>query len=287
FVRRGAEGELRAFHDVCPHRAGPVVGPPEGDVVARVSSVRKLQCGYHGWVFADDGTVERTPDFGAEQCERSLVPLRVGVWRDLVFVSMAAHGADLDDALGRLPELAAPIPLEGYRFHSRRAHRLRCDWKTYVENYLEGYHIPYVHPRLHREIDVRRYEVTTGDRVVTNHAPPRDPDADGVYDGLFAWLWPNAAVNVYGVGMSIERMVPVAPGEMRIEYLFCFSADATGAQIDDTLAMSTEVTDEDLRITEAVQRNLDAGVYDTGILSPRHEAGVAYFQSLVVDAMGE
>ena len=285
FVRRGRDGELRAFHDVCRHRAGPLVGMSE-DGATHACRVPRLQCRYHGWLYDEQGRLERTPDFGdAEDFDPgalALAPVRVDTWRSFVFVNLDPDAPPLASALGRLPELAERLPLEQYRFHARKAHTLRCNWKTYVENYLEGYHIPYVHPRLHREIDVKGYEVVADRRVVTHYAPPRARVAEPVYDGLWAWLFPNVALNVYGDGLSVERMLPLATGEMRIEYLFLF---AEGADRDAALAMCEEVTEEDRRICEAVQRNLDAGVYDRGRLSPRHEAGVHEFQSRVRAAL--
>ncbi len=286
FVRRGRDGELRGFHDVCRHRAGPIVGTGEAGE-ARACPVPKLRCRYHGWLYDESGRLERTPDFGeAEAFEPgalSLEPIRVASWRGFVFACLDPGAPELEVSLGRLPTLAESVPLERYRLHGRGSHLLRCNWKAYVENYLEGYHIPYIHPRLHREVDVKGYEVRAAERVVTHHAPSRPRVREPVYDGLWAWLWPNVALNVYGDGLSVERMLPASPTTMRIEYLFLF---AEGADREAALAMCEEVTDEDRRICEAVQRNLEAGVYDRGRLSPRHEAGVHYFQQQVRRATG-
>ncbi len=279
FVRRGRDGTLRAFHDVCRHRAGPIVGMPDADTAHRCS-VPRLRCRYHGWIYDEEGRLERTPDFGkAEDFDPralALAPLRVDTWRGFVFVCLDPDAAGLEPSLGRLPELAERLPLERYRFHARAAHRLRCNWKTYVENYLEGYHIPYVHPRLHREVDVKAYEVRAERGVVTHHVPTRPRVDAPVYEGLWAWLFPNVAFNVYPAGVSVERMLPLAAGTMQIEYLALFAEDTDPAA---ALAMRDEVTDEDRRICEAVQENLEAGVYERGRMSPRHEAGVHWFQS--------
>jgi choline monooxygenase len=256
--------------------------------VARACRTPRLRCRYHGWVYDEQGRLERTPDFGDPEDfdpgAFALKPVRLETWRGFVFGCLDLEGPGLAASLGRLPELAAEIPLERFRFHARAGHRLRCNWKTYVENYLEGYHIPYVHPQLHREIDVKSYRIGAERRVVTHHAPPRPRVTDSVYDGLWAWLFPNVAFNVYGDGISVERMLPVAPGEMRIEYLFLF---AEGADREAAIAMCEQVTDEDRKICEAVQRNLEAGVYERGRLSPRHEAGVHYFQGRVREALRE
>ena len=286
FVRRGRDGVLRGFHDVCRHRAGPLVGGP-GSTAGSPCRVPRLRCRYHGWVYDEEGRLERTPDFGEPEdfdpAAFALAPVRVASWSRFVFVCLDPSAPPLETALGRLPALAEGQGLERYRLHGRRSHVLRCNWKTYVENYLEGYHIPYIHPRLHQEIDVKGYAVEAAESVVTHHAPSRARVREPVYDGLWAWLYPNVAFNVYGEGLSVERMLPVGPGEMRIEYLFLF---AEGADPEAALAMCEEVTEEDRLICEAVQRNLEAGVYHRGRLSPRHEAGVFYFQSRVRDALG-
>lgn len=286
FVRRGRDEALQGFHDVCRHRAGPIVGAgPAGE--SHSCNVPRLRCRYHGWIYDEAGRLERTPDFGEalnfEPRSLGLQPLRVGSWRGFVFVCLDAQAPPLEESLGRLPALAQSLTFERYRLHGRGSHLLQCNWKAYVENYLEGYHIPYVHPRLHREIDVKGYEVRAEQRVVTHHAPARPRVSKPVYDGLWAWLWPNVAFNVYGDGLSVERMLPVSPTIMRIEYLFLF---ADGSDPEAALAMCEEVTDEDRRICEAVQQNLEAGIYERGRLSPRHEAGIHYFQQQVREATG-
>lgn len=287
FVRRGSDGSLRGFHDVCRHRAGPIVGLPAPGA-ATVVQVPHLRCRYHGWLYDEQGKLERTPDFGEvddfDRGDYGLHALRVESWRGFVFATMDPHAPPLVDALGRLPELTESIDFARFAFHSRVSHSLRCNWKTYVENYLEGYHIPYVHPQLRREVDVKTYEVVAERRVVTHHASPRPTALDPVYDGLWAWLYPNAALNVYGDGLSLERMVPVGPSETRIEYLFFF---ARGADADAARAMCAGVTAEDAEICEAVQRNLAAGVYERGRLSPRHEAGVYDFQQRLRTALAD
>jgi len=283
FAVRGRDGEIRAFHNVCRHRAGPIA--PEGAARCRV-----LRCAYHGWVYGDRGELLRTPEFGEAEAfdpaDFSLFPLATSTWRGFVFVNLDPEAAPLARALGRLPALAADLPLESLRPSGGRvSHPLRCNWKTYVENYLEGYHVPYLHPTLHREIVTKEYRVEAAERVVTHHVPPRPRVADPVYEGLWAWVVPNVAFNFYGRGLSVERMLPTGPATMRVEYLFFFAADASEAEREAARAMCQRVTAEDRAICEAVQRNLEAGVYDRGRLSPRHENGVHYFQDTLRAAL--
>jgi choline monooxygenase len=284
FVVRGPDGALRGFHNVCRHRAGPLVW--EGRERCRV-----LRCKYHGWVYDFDGRLRSAPDFGeAEGFDRSavaLAPVRVACWRGFVFVNLDPAAPALDASLAPFARAAAGVDLVPARFHGSVTHDLACNWKTYVENYLEGYHVPYLHPALHREIDVKGYRIEVGDGFALHHAPPRPSVAAPVYEGFWAWLAPNVAFNVYGAGASVERMVPTGPESVRLEYLFFFREGAGDAEREAALAMCRQVTREDQAICEAVQRNLRAGVYEAGRLSPRHENGVFAFQQRVREALGD
>jgi choline monooxygenase len=91
---------------------------------------------------------------------------------------------------------------------------------------------------------------------------------------------------VYADGILMERMWPVSVDRMRLDYLFLFAEDADEADIERQIAASLVTTKEDVDICEAVQRNLDAGIYQTGRLSPKHEQGVAWFQKQVQRAIG-
>ena len=151
----------------------------------------------------------------------------------------------------------------------RREHVLACNWKTYVENYLEGYHVPVMHASLDAELHSDQYRVRVEGQVAIHEAPMRAPDP--IYEGLWAWVWPNIGVNVYRRGLMIERMSPLGHNATRLDYFYLTPG---GEQPD-------RETAEDKWITERVQENLNAGIYDVGRLSPRHEGAVAAFQAWV------
>ncbi len=150
-IVRGADGRLRALSNVCRHRAGPVA-KGEGTCGA-------FRCGYHGWSYALDGRLANTPDFdGVEGFDRAAVRLpefRVDAWLGLVFVNLDLDPAapSLAESLGDLPATLAARGLEGMRLAARKDWTVLCNWKVYVDNYLEGYHIPIVHPGLMKELD--------------------------------------------------------------------------------------------------------------------------------------
>jgi choline monooxygenase len=281
FVIRDRDGVLRGFHNVCRHRAGPIVWDGQGQCDV-------LRCRYHGWVYDTAGNLRRTPEFGDaagfDRADYGLFPILVGVWRGLVFVNLDTQAAPLAEAFAALTGETASFPIERFRFHSRAEHEIACNWKTYVDNYGEGYHVKDIHPGLDAEIDARRYEVIVKDRHVVHRAPQR---SGANYSGLWLWRFPNLALNIYPTGMNVERMVPMGPHRTKLIYNFLFQDISETAEpaIQSAIAASTAVTREDVRICESVQRNLDSGLYETGRLSPRHENGVWYFQNLVREAL--
>ena len=281
FVIRDRDGVLRAFHNVCRHRAGPILWDGAGQCDA-------LRCRYHGWVYDTQGALRRTPEFGDatdfDKAEFGLFPVQAGIWRGLIFVNLDPAAKPLDQAMAALSAETAAFDIEGYSFHSRAEHEIACNWKTYVDNYAEGYHVRDIHPGLDREIVSKQYEVV----LKTGHAVHRAPQRDGAnYAGLWLWRWPNLGLNIYPTGMNIERMVPLGPHRTKLIYNFFFQDISPAAEpaIEAAMAATLAVTNEDKRICEAVQRNLDISLYDTGRLSPRHENGVWYFQKRVREAV--
>jgi choline monooxygenase len=282
FVLRDREGNLRGFHNVCRHRAAPLVDDGQGrcDV---------LRCRYHGWLYGHDGSLKKTPLFGDPLFRREeygLFPVRVETWRGFVMVNMDMDAVPFATVHAGLIAECAHLPLEDYRFHSRVTHHVACNWKTYVENYLEAYHVPYVHPALSKEVAIETYEVVPRGSYMLHVSPPRDPEQVRVNQGFWAFALPNWAFNVYGVGAAVERMKPNGHGGMTIDYLYMFRRGATEAEIADALEMSRVTTGEDARICEQVQKNLNAGVYSIGRISPRYENGLAVFHQWFADRMG-
>jgi choline monooxygenase len=159
---------------------------------------------------------------------------------------------------------------------------IEANWKNYADNYMEGYHIPLVHPELNRQVDARRYQVLVGDRYCNHVAPARD---GAIAAGKWLWRFPTLALGIYGDGMEIERFLPLGPHRTRVTYDFFFTPGTPEQERHDVTRVAVDVLEEDKRICEAVQRNLDSGAYDVGRLSPRHENGVWYLQKLIVQAL--
>ena len=285
FVIRGKDGALKSFHNVCRHRASMVLKEGHGTTAV-------LRCMYHGWVYDTDGHLCKTPGFGGDEadlCQRtSLFPVHVQSRDGLVFICMADKAPDFETSLGDLPAALTGLGLADYKFFSRAVHPMKCNWKTYIENYMEGYHIPAIHPELNKDVDFATYKVIPGKRIARHETGLKaDRAKDAVNNGVWVWLWPNVALNIYKNGMNLEIVMPTGPdtSELRYCYLFRDISDAAAVENQKAIDLSFLVTQEDIDICEIVQRNLAAGVYRTGELSPRHENGLAYFQNLVAETL--
>ena len=146
-VVRGSDGKLRAFYNVCRHHAAAVVTQQCG----RASI---LQCPYHGWKYGLDGSLKGMPEFeGVQNFERvdnGLVRIRVETWECFVFVNLDPDAISLKEFLGGLVKRLAPLNISQLHFFERRTYDIHCNWKVYVDNYLDGgYHVPYLHNHLH------------------------------------------------------------------------------------------------------------------------------------------
>lgn len=181
FLTRDRHGEAHAFVNACLHRGAPIRPPGEG-------SARELRCPYHGWVYGLDGSLRAARDFGDRASTAGLSLRRVDVaeWRGLLFVRVASTGPSLLESLGDLPRVAQGSQSEGWERAARRELEIACNWKVYVENYNEGYHIPLLHPELAGALDMGTYRVENANRVCVHRCQSRGGSAYcGVSFGVF------------------------------------------------------------------------------------------------------
>jgi choline monooxygenase len=274
-VARGADDALRAFSNVCRHRAGPVASG-EG-------RRKSFRCGYHGWTYALDGRLLNAPEFEGVECfsrdSTRLPEFRVETWGALVFVNLDAGCAPLAEAFGDLPR---QVDLAGMRLVERRDWSVECNWKAYVDNYLEGYHIPVVHPSLNRMLDYAEYRVETRGLYSIQHSPIRGASAGD--EARYFWVFPNLMLNVYPDNFSTNLVVPV-DAERTLTIFEWFAREPERPEVRDGLRVgverSVEVQDEDVAICEAVQRGLRSRGYSSGRYSVKRENGVHHFHGLL------
>ncbi len=282
---RGADGVVRAFHNVCRHRAGPIA---QCDGLA----AKSLRCRYHGWTYALDGQLKSAPEMqsaeGFDVAGVRLPELAVREWQGLVFGAVdPARAMPFEELVAGIDaRIGATRGLDGYGHHRHVAYDIACNWKAYVDNYLEGYHVPHVHPALNRMLDYRSYRT----ELARWHSLQWSPleSAPGLYgdgEALYYWLWPNTMLNLLPGRLQTNRVVPLAVDRCRVEFDFYYPVGGDDGELrarrDADRAFSDEVQLEDLRICEDVQRGLASGSYVAGRLNPLRENGVFQFQELL------
>jgi choline monooxygenase len=211
-----------------------------------------------------------------------LKKIQVETWGPLVFVHLGEPAESLIDSLGGLIAKTESFPVETFSYARRMTRELACNWKTYVDNYLEGYHVQLLHPSLNRALKMSSYKVSVHDDSYCVHEC--EPSDGSPVAGAWLFRYPNLAINLYPSGMNVERIMPVGHNRTHVVYDY-FAFDTSEDNIAQMVAMSNEILDEDQYICEIVQKNLDSGIYEAGPLSPRHEVGLEWFQSKVKNAL--
>ena len=170
---------------------------------------------------------------------------------------------------------------------------IECNWKVYVDNYLEGYHLPAAHPSLFRELDYAQYRVDTFRHYSSQIAPirARDTGAPRRYEftddnrsALYYWIFPNFMLNVYPDNLSSNLILPLGPDRtLTIFEWFSYGGEVEQATID----FSDEIQQEDIRICESVQKGLRSSNYQQGRFSVKRENGVHHFHGLLWEHLSQ
>lgn len=290
---RGDDGVLRAFYNVCRHRAGPVA--------VGAGCRHGFQCAYHGWTYSWDGRLTQAREIAGtrrfDPGDFGLAPVAVDAWGPLVFVNLDPAAAPLDQVMAPITEEMAQAGFrwDGVAPRVRRDYEIRCNWKVYVDNYLEGYHIPLVHPGLFRELDYARYRVEPRGHYSKQISPTRSAGQNapgtgyGRYaagtEALYYWLWPNLMLNVYPDNVSTNVILPLGVGRTLTIFEWLFAPGADAAEVDDTVAFSDQVQQEDIVICEAVARGLQSASYHRGRFVAARENGVHHFHRLMAERL--
>ena len=285
---RGNDGVLRAFFNVCRHHAAAVETRPEG-------RTHLLRCPYHGWTYSLQGELKGTPDFqgvcGFDKASSGLVPVAAAEWEGFVFVRLTAEGPSLVDFLGPLVEQFRPMNLADLHFVERRHYAFDCNWKVFVDNYLDGgYHVPHLHKGLDSVLDYGNYQIEIGERSCLQSSPlvreGAEAQTGAVRTGdraLYYWIYPNFMVNWYEGMMDTNLVLPLGVNRTEVIFDFYF-ADVSEAACDRnaaSIAVAERIQNEDTAICHSVQKGLTSRAYQAGRLSVRREAGEHLFHRLL------
>jgi choline monooxygenase len=296
-VVRGSDNILRGFFNVCRHHAAAVMTGPEG-------CANQMRCPYHGWTYSLEGELKGTPDFagvcGFDRAANGLVPVETATWEEWVFVRLdGGHSPPLNRSkdgleqfLGRdLINQIKSLGLANLHWMERRRYSLNCNWKVFVDNYLDGgYHVPHLHKGLDSVLDYSKYTIENGERFCLQSSPMvsrgEDDEVSAVRSGrraLYYWLYPNLMINYYDGVLDTNLVIPLKIDQTEVVFDFYFADVSESARARNlaSIDVGQRIQDEDVAICESVQRGLKSRAYDAGRLSVRREAGEHLFHRLL------
>jgi choline monooxygenase len=292
-VVRDKQENLRAFYNVCRHRAGPLA--------TENGNAKLLRCQYHGWSYNLEGELIGTPKFeGVEGFDKKncrLPQVNVATYAGIVFVNLAPDPEPLTSILSGIQERILPMTLQTMRFHSRVTYQIKCNWKVYVDNYMEGYHIPSIHPELNSILDASGYVTECGENVVLQYSPFNgSAKIENIYSkragdaAFYYFVFPNIMLNILPGRLQVNSILPL-DRDLTLTIFDYFYADLESVEakkhISEDLRYSDIVQNQDIKICELVQRGLASTAYEQGRLSVLEERGVYHFQSSLKRAYRE
>jgi choline monooxygenase len=291
-IVRDLEGTLRAFHNVCRHKAAILL---QGH--ARCT---ELVCPYHGWRYGLDGGLKTARLLGGiqnfDRTAMSLPPMAVEIWGPFVCVNPNPLAVSLAEQAPEITQQLGATRWDQLTWLGRRSYPIRCNWKVFVDNYLDGgYHIPNMHPSLDAQLDMAGYRTTCfGRSSLQTSAPTAHGDHGLDYDvdqrlgdgTLYAWLYPNFMVNRYGPVLDTNWIVPRGPDAIDVIFDFFFQ-ETEGPQaeafIERSMAQTHLTQVEDVAVSESVQIGLNSVSFDTGRYAPGAEVGIHHFHRLLAE----
>jgi choline monooxygenase len=288
-VVRSDDGKLRAFYNVCRHHAAAVVPEVSG-------CAKNFRCPYHGWTYGNDGALKGMVEFEGvcnfERADNGLVPVRVDTWENFVLVNLDGNAVPLQGFLGKVPEIVAPLAMrEKLHYFDRRTYTLNCNWKVYVDNYLDGgYHVPHAHKGLSSVVEYTKYTIENYERACLQSSPLDSSAAAESAIGstrqgtaFYLWVYPNFMINAYSGVMDTNLVLPLGVDKCAVIFDYYFADISPTAQQHhkESIAVSEKVQDEDMAICDSVQRGLSSRAYVAGRLSVRREAGEHLFHRLL------
>ena len=318
-IVRGGDNQVRAFFNVCRHHAAAVMIEPHGNAP-------QLRCPYHGWTYSLEGELKGTPDFSGvcdfDRAGNGLMPVEVEVWQNWVFVKTdgtrgisptvreGSTGAlepsltvglmlrdrgplneSIEDWVGnQLVNEIGALGLSNLHWFERRKYIIDCNWKVFVDNYLDGgYHVPHLHKGLDSVLDYSNYTIDCGQRHCLQSSPMVGTDNADIAAtrtgerALYYWIYPNFMFNCYAGVMDTNLVRPMSVDRTEVIFDFYFAdvSESAREQNRASVAVGDRIQQEDLDICASVQRGLKSRVYDAGRLSVRREAGEHLFHRLL------
>ncbi|KAL6229464.1 hypothetical protein BDW75DRAFT_249646 [Aspergillus navahoensis] len=287
---RDRQGNINAFHNICRHRAFPVVTEEQG-------SSRIFACKYHGWSYGLNGKLAKAPGYqdleGFDKSKNGLLPIHVHVDHNgFIWVNLDAKEepeikwADDFEGIDRQPRMDY-INWDDYVFDHTWEQGGDFNWKILADNYNECYHCATTHPDIPAVADLSTYSVDTKDGSIIHDAHSKPEQVAAGLQVAATYYFPNASMNVTPNFFFTQRFVPISPTKTSMKYEVYRHKNASDADFDLVNQMYKRIMSEDKYLCAYAQKNLNAGVFVNGELHPTMEKGPLYFQKVVRDLVVE
>jgi len=291
-LTRDKEGALHCMSNVCTHRGNLVV--------YEACKLNQLRCKYHGRLFGLDGKFISMPEFKEVEdfptAADNLHNLPVFEWGKLLFTSLNPV-IKAEEVFKEMMERVNWFPVDKleYKADLSKDYTVKANWALYCENYLEGFHIPFVHAGLNQVLDFGEYttEVFTYSNVqlgigkkgdVCFDLPPSSPDYGKEVAAYYFWVYPNMMFNFYPWGLSFNLVQPTGVSECKVSF-FTYVSDESKLNMGAGSGLDT-VELEDEEVVENVQRGIRSRFYTHGRYSVKREQGTHHFHGLIAKSMG-
>ena len=279
--------QTHCLSNVCTHRGALVV---EGE-----GHVKGMRCRYHGRKFGLDGSFVSMPEFDGVKnfpSEKDNLPrIALERWEPFLFCGLSPQFS-FKEWIEAIDQRVNFLPLDRARFDasSSRDYFLKANWALYCENYLEEFHLPYVHGQSLSGLDYGEYrhelfpyssiQTGIGKSAEDSFALPKDhPDSGKNVAAYYCWLFPNLMLNFYPWGISVNVVYPLGVDRTKVSFLsFVWDKDRQSTGVGSDLH---RVEMEDEEVVESVQRGVSSRLYDHGRYSPRREVGTHHFHKLL------
>jgi len=265
---------IKCLSNVCTHRGKILIDEP--------CEAKLIRCGYHGRRFSLDGKFLSMPEFEGVQDFPSqadnLPQIPFASFGDFLLASVDPVET-FEAFVSELAEKLLDIELEGLKLTTSKSYEVNAHWALYCENYLEGFHIPFVHHELNQVVDYGTYTTETFRYSSVQTGLNGDRDVAGRY--LF--IFPNLMFNFYPWGISVNIVKPIAPDKSVVSFLTYVSDESKlneGAGAD---LHSVELEDE--AVVQSVQKGIRSRFYTHGRYSPTREQGTHHFHRLICEFM--
>lgn len=317
-IKSKTDGQIKAFHNVCRHRAYPIIKKEKG-------SSTVVGCKYHGWSYNTDGLLVKAPSFdqveGFVKEENSLFPIKTHVTpQGLIFVNFCNDPEQFVDFVDWYPGLTEELgefDFSDYEYHMSYELDGQFNWKTLMDGYQECYHCPTAHPGLNSAFHMETYKVVPKTRYCRHYAEivrtdggemgkvveeeeqklwfgfgrkkAEKPQTEakknpgGEFNGLWVYLYPTNGVNCYSPAWYSIRVLPISPSRTVLQYDIYTKKGIAETEKKEFVDFLQLVELEDFNLCVLTQENLNQGIYSSGFLHPQKERGVLYYQGLVRD----